>query len=289
MEPIRTLYERDPAPVETLPPALAAMYGGGLAFPAGSNTRPWVVANFVATLDGVVSYDLPGQRGGGPISGENEPDHAIMGLLRASTDAVIFGAKSLSEDSGHVRTPAFIYPPLAPAYAELRARQGLPTLPLDVVVSGSGAVDLSEPNFHHPGLRVLIATTAAGAARLAERTLPEGVGAREVAGAEDGEVSPIALLALLWREHGVRIALHEGGPRLFTAFLRAGGLDEMFLTLAPQLSGRAMDAPRRALVEGSAFTPESAPWSALLSVKRAGDHLFLRYRLSAPAAATAPA
>jgi hypothetical protein len=121
MEPIRTLYERDPAPVETLPPALAAMYGGGLAFPAGSNTRPWVIANFVATLDGVVSYDLPGQRGGGPISGENEPDHAIMGLLRASADAVIFGAKSLSEDSGHVRTPAFIYPPLAPAYAELRA------------------------------------------------------------------------------------------------------------------------------------------------------------------------
>ena len=141
-----------------------------------------MIANFVSTLDGVISYDLPGQRGGGPISGESEADHAIMGLLRASADAVIFGAKSLSEDSGHVRTPAFIYPPLAAAWAELRANQGQPALPLNVVVSGSGAVDLNEPNFHHPGLRVLIATTNAGAARLAQQELPDEVTALVVEG-----------------------------------------------------------------------------------------------------------
>src|SRR6476661_8043466 len=126
MEPIQTLYEREPAPTDTLPAPLREMYGGGLAFPPARDDRPYVIANFVSTLDGVISYDLPGQRGGGPISGENEADHAIMGLLRASADAVIFGAKSLSEDSGHVRTPAFIYPPLAYEYAELRAHHGQP-------------------------------------------------------------------------------------------------------------------------------------------------------------------
>src|SRR5262245_59969089 len=113
MEPIQTLYDREPAPTATLLPPLREMYGGGLAFPLARDGRPYVIANFVATLDGVVSYDLAGQRGGGSISGENEADHAIMGLLRASADAVIFGAKSLSEDSGHVRTPTFIYSPLA--------------------------------------------------------------------------------------------------------------------------------------------------------------------------------
>src|SRR5947209_8488951 len=137
MEPMQTLYERDPTPSETLPAPLAALYGGELAFPEAREDRPYVIANFVATLDGVVSYELPGQRGGGPISGENEADHALMGLLRASADAVLFGAGSLHEDSGHVRTPAFVYPSLAAAYADLRARQGRDALPLNVVVSGS--------------------------------------------------------------------------------------------------------------------------------------------------------
>ncbi len=265
------------------------MYGGGLAFPQTRDDRPYVIANFVSTLDGVISYDLPGQRGGGPISGESEADHAIMGLLRASADAVIFGAKSLSEDSGHVRTPAFIYPPLAASWAELRANQGQPPLPLNVVVSGSGAVDLNEPNFHHPGLRVLIATTNAGAARLAQQQLPDEVTALAVEESAGGGVAPGPLLATLWRDYGVRIALHEGGPSLFTSFLRAGCVDELFLTLAPQFAGRDKDSRRPALVQGHAFSPANAPWSDLLSLKRAGEHLFLRYRLRRSATTTDPA
>jgi riboflavin biosynthesis pyrimidine reductase len=262
------------------------MYGGGLAFPPARDGRPYVIANFVSTLDGVVSYEPPGQRGGGPISGESESDHAIMGLLRASADAVIFGAKSLSEDSGHVRTPAFIYSSLAASWADLRANQGQPALPLNVVVSGSGAVDLDEPNFHHPGLRVLIATTNAGGERLAQQELPDGVTALVVEELTDGGVAPGSLLAALQRDYGVRLALHEGGPNLFTSFLRADCLDELFLTLAPQFAGRADGSRRPALVQDYAFTPASAPWSDLLSVKRAGEHLFLRYQLQGSAAAT---
>jgi riboflavin biosynthesis pyrimidine reductase len=286
MEPIWTLYERESAPAETLSTPLRELYGGGLAFPQPRDDRPYVIANFVSTLDGVVSYDLPGQRGGGPISGENEADHAIMGLLRACADAVIFGAKSLSEDSGHVRTPAFIYPLLAASWAELRANQGQPALPLNVVVSGSGAVDLDEPNFHHPGLRVLIAATNVGGERLAHQELPDGVTALVVEGSPDGGVAPGPLLAALRRDYGVRLAVHEGGPSLFTSFLRADCLDELFLTLAPQFAGRAGDSRRPALVQGYAFTPASAPWSDLLSVKRSGEHLFLRYRLQGSAGAT---
>jgi riboflavin biosynthesis pyrimidine reductase len=260
MEPVQTLYERESAPTETLPAPLREMYGGGLEFPQVPEDRPYVIANFVSTLDGVISYDLPGQRGGGPISGESEADHAIMGLLRASADAVIFGAKSLSEDSGHVRTPAFIYPPLAAAWAELRANQGHPPLPLNVVVSGGE--------------------------RLAQQELPDGVTALVVEESVDGGVAPGALLAALRRDYGVRLALHEGGPSLFTSFLRADCLDELFLTLAPQFAGRADDSRRPALVQGYAFTPANAPWSDLLSVKRSGEHLFLRYRLQGSAAAT---
>jgi riboflavin biosynthesis pyrimidine reductase len=56
---------------------------------------------------------------------------------------------------------------------------------------------------------------------------------------------------------------------------RAGLLDELFLTVAPQVAGRG-GQPRRGLAEGAAFLPEAAPWFDLESVKRAGHHLFLR-------------
>lgn len=293
MDPMVTLFEREPAPRESLPPALAALYDGGLVVPEGTPERPYVVVNFVETLDGVVSYALPGQAGGGAISGESAADHAVMGVLRARADAVIFGTGSLHEDSGHVRVPAFIYPELADEYAALRALVGRSEpLPLNVAVSASGRVNLAEPTFHYPGLRVVIATTARGAETLARETLPPGVEVRAlpeqpVAGVADspggGGVAPGALLELLGREYGVRVALHEGGPKLFGAFLAAGSVDELFLTLAPQLAGRADALRRPALVEGHAFAPGSAPWAKLLSAKQAGSHLLLRYGLSSHA------
>lgn len=299
MEPILTLFEREPAPRESLPPALAAVYGGGLVVPEGTPEQPYVIVNFVETLDGVVSYELAGKAGGGSISGESAADHAVMGLLRARADAVLFGSGSLREDSGHIRVPEFIAPALAAEYADLRAQLGRPdTLPLNVVVSASGHVDLAEPTFSYPGLRVVIATTARGAARLSREALPPGVeiralpeqsaigetdeGAGAAHSAGDGGVSPRALLALLGREYGVRVALHEGGPKLLGAFLADGAVDELFLTLAPQLAGRVDAARRPALVEGYAFTPDVAPWATLLSLKRAGSHLLLRYGLGKP-------
>jgi len=295
LEPLATLYEREPAPAGTLPPALAALYDGGLAIPEGTGARPYVVANFVETIDGVVSYDdAPGKNGGGPISGESKPDHAVMGLLRALADAVIVGAGSLNAEAGHLHTPAFIYPPLAAEYATWRERLGRGARPpLTVVVSASGRVNLDEATFHQPFIPpllaregsgvgfALIATTRAGAALLAAHGLPAGVEAFAVGEDDAGGVAPGALLEVLAREHGVRVALHEGGPRLFAAFLAAGCVDELFLTFAPQFAGRARGSRRPALVEGRAFAPEGAPWAALLSVKRAGGHLFLRYRLGA--------
>lgn len=289
MQSLDTLYEREPEPAETLPSTLATLYGGGFIVPEGTTAHPYVLANFVSTLDGVVSYNRPGESGGGPISGESEGDHMVMGLLRARADAVIFGAGSLHDDSGHVRTPAFIYPALAGEYAAYREQLGRTELPLNVVVSGSGRVDLREPTFHTPGLRVLIATTSAGAARLASESLPPGVEARAIAPSipNTGQetISLTALLALLSDDYSVRVALTEGGPRLLAGFVSAGLLDELFLTLAPQLAGRDAANPRLALIEGLAYTPGAAPWSELVSLKRTGSHLLLRYRFQRTASA----
>lgn len=154
-------------------------------------------------------------------------------------------------------------------------------LPLSVVVTASGEVDFDEPTFHFPGLRALIATTAWGAARLAQETLPTNTEVFIVPETDAGMVAPEAVLRTLGEEYGVRVALHEGGPALFTAFLAAGCVDELFLTFAPQLAGRDAASQRLSLVQGRRFAPEQAPWGEMLSVKRAGSHLFLRYGMRA--------
>jgi hypothetical protein len=73
MEPIRTLLESKTVGASpVLSPELHRLYGGDLHFPEASENRPYVIGNFVATLDGVVSYQIPGKSGGGEISGHDD-------------------------------------------------------------------------------------------------------------------------------------------------------------------------------------------------------------------------
>ena len=132
METIHTLYERTPAPADSLTPALAAAYGGGLVVPDGQpGERPYVLVNFIESLDGAISYTQPGEPYQGTVGGKSDTDHMVMGILRARADAVIFGAGSLRIDQGHIHTPAFIYPPYAEAYAAHASRAGQRRHPAD--------------------------------------------------------------------------------------------------------------------------------------------------------------
>jgi riboflavin biosynthesis pyrimidine reductase len=282
LEPMITLYERDPAPGDSLPAVLAAAYGGGLVLPLStSSVRPYVFANLVETIDGVVSYNAPGQMGGGMISGGLEQDMMLMGILRAEADAVIFGSSSLHQDTGHVRIPSFIYPPFANEYAALRRQLNCSErLPLSVVMTASGKVDLNEPTFHTPDLRVVIATTQQGYEQLVQQALPPSTRVHIIEGSTlQNSVSPSGTLAMLAREYGAHCVLYEGGPTLLGSFLAEHVINELFLTLAPQMAGQQQAHQRLSLVEGHAFEPHEAPWGTLLSVKRAGSHLFLRYAL----------
>ncbi len=275
MQPIRTIVERTPQSTTAFPAALAALYDGGLTLEERAD-RPLVIVNFVSTIDGVVSYALPGHSGGGEISGANEADAFIMGLLRAHADAVLTGAGSLNADSGHVRTPGFVYPPARDLYAQLRQRLGKTLAePMTIVVSASGRVNLTEPNFHTPGVETLIVTTDAGAERLRAANAQAITHLRSLG--TGPRLAPEAILRLLGNEFGLRVVLNEGGPGILSSFLEANCVDELFLTLAPQLAGRDAGHPRPALIAHHAFLPESAPWGRLLTLKLSGDHLFLRY------------
>lgn len=272
-----TLYDVAPGVDLPLPPELAALYGH-LRFPAHPG-RPHTVANFVATLDGVVSLGASGQGGGGEISGFEARDRMVMGLLRAAADAVVVGAGTLRSVPEHLWTAEYIYPPLADAYGRFRRGLGKLEPPLNVVVTAGGGIDFDWPVFRSGRVPALVVTTGAGAQRLAGRPRPEGV--RVAAVADTGEVSARATLDAVRRARPSRIILVEGGPHLLGGFLADECLDELFLTIAPQVAGRAAGDERPGLVAGQLLAPGRPRWSTLVGVKRGGSHLFLRYAFRA--------
>ena len=285
---IRTLVDCDKDDSEpAFPQGLRDQYDGALPLSPPPAARPFVLANFVSTLDGVVSYGLKGQAGGSTISGADPADRFIMGLLRASADAVIVGARTL-HDAGRksLWTPEYTYPEAKDLYKDYRANiLHKPEYPLVVVVSGSGRLELESAVFHTPGVRIVVMTTSAGSDALARAGATKMPSVEiQAFKAENGALSPLAMLEVLSNQYGIRRLLHEGGPTLFGQFMAAEVIDELFLTLSPQIAGRSSGTMRPALVEGTEFVPASAPWFQLLSVKQSGDHLYFRYRRTGPRA-----
>ena len=282
MTSIETLIDHDKDQAHTILPAgLRDLYDGDLQFETPPAERPFVFANFVATLDGVVSYEVKGQASGSTISGFDPADRFIMGLLRASADAIIVGSRTVhGTESNSLWTPESINPDARHLYAEyrinvLRKRDN----PLLVIVSGSGKLELDRAIFRTPEAPTVVITSQAG------RQVLEMAGAAElpslqihVLDSSSGTFDTLAMLRLLHSQHGVRRLLHEGGPTLFGDFMAAHSVDELFLTLSPQIAGRSSYTMRPALVQGAAFAPEYAPWFQLLSVKQSSDRLYLRYR-----------
>jgi len=264
-----------------LPPALRDLYDGDLSFPTSSAERPFVIANFVSTLDGVVSYGIEGDAGGSTISGADPADRFIMGLLRASADAIVIGARTLRDaEPQSLWIPEYTYPDAKHFYTEYRESVlHKSEYPLLVIVSGSGKLDLSRAIFRTPQMPTVVITTPAGKDALANAGASKLPTVRVFAlDSSTGTIGPLEIIRLLHMELGVRRLLHEGGPALFGQFMAAEAVDELFLTLSPQIAGRMSNAMRPALVQGVEFMPASAPWFQLLSVKQGGDHLYLRYQ-----------
>lgn len=236
---------------------------GGLGF-----ERDIVYSNFVESIDGVTTLGSK-PSAGSAISGRNEADRFLMGLLRAFADAVVIGAGTLRATPGHHWTPEHIYPDATEVFADLRIDLGLKPRPRLVLVTGSGDVAVS-----HPAVTggATVVTTEAGAAGLKDR-LPDSCDL--IAIGAGGRVDLTLALEKL-RERGWRTILTEGGPHLLGQLIKGGLLDEAFVTISPVVAGRNGDE-RLGMVAGAEFLPGGGLWTKLLSVRRHADFLFLRY------------
>jgi riboflavin biosynthesis pyrimidine reductase len=267
LSPLELLF--DSAAGEELPVGaeFQRLYGR-LALPRAGG-RPFVIANFVQSLDGVAALGIPGTSGG-QISGHNEHDRVVMGLLRAVAGAVVVGAGTARSVPKHLWTSGYIYPALDSEYHDLRRNLGLADLPLNVIVTARGEIDISQRVFQGE-VPVMVITTETGAERLKKKGEIEP--SRVEAVADRAEVRASDILEVL-REH--EVVLLEGGPHLMGDFFGEGLVDELFLTISPLVAGRE-GRERPGIVAGREFAPDTPLWSELVSVRRADNHLFLRY------------
>ncbi|HMJ03423.1 MAG TPA: dihydrofolate reductase family protein [Conexibacter sp.] len=239
----------DPGPVDS-----AELLGDlGLAACAHAE-RPWLITNFATTADGRATID--GRSGAIGDDGDME----IFRRLRTQVDALLIGTRTLRiERYGRaVRRP------------ELRAAReaiGLAPEPLFALVSRSGELPLDAPLFEVPEARI-VAFVPTG-------TPPPQCAAQvELVALDATELTLTSAMRLLRADHGVRSVLCEGGPTLMSALLHERLVDELFLTLAPQLAGGGAGPTM------SSGPPLAEPDELTLTwaLERAGS-LYLRYAI----------
>jgi riboflavin biosynthesis pyrimidine reductase len=214
--------------------------------------RPFVFANMIATADGRAAVE------GRTVALGGDADVELLLELRALADAVLIG-------TGTLRAEGYDRLVRSGERRERRVATGLAPDPLAVVLSRRFELPWEVGLFQAPDQPVLVYAGVAGEP-------PATAAPVEVARLVDP--APPAALADL-RARGVRALLCEGGPTLLGALLAHGLVDELFLTVAPVLTG---DDQEPAIVDGGRLPAMAS--MRLMWALRSGDELFLRYAIA---------
>lgn len=224
--------------------------------------RPQISINMAMSADGKIStYRRE------TFSLGSAEDRYFMDLLRARADAVVVGAGTLKLDGWAMRI----------RHADIqraRIEKGRGPNPLNVVLSTALNLPSKREFFTHPDTEKLIITTrAAPEARVRRfKQLAETVVLPR------SRIRPEDVIAVLW-ERGAKRVLVEGGATLNFSFFEAGLVDEIYITVTPRILGGST-APT--VVDGKGFLSTSHPHMELLSCRRRGNEVFLRYRVARP-------
>ncbi|MEC5168925.1 pyrimidine reductase family protein [Glaciihabitans sp. GrIS 2.15] len=229
--------------------ALSSLYA------RADRSETWLRVNFVSSVDGAATVD--GVSGG---LGD-DADHRVFDLLRELCDVVIVGA-------GTVRAESYGPMRLQQPSADRRIARGLPPHPVFAIVSRGLDLDPASRIFTDAPVRPIIITTDAAPRDRRDRLA--AVADIVIAGVD--ELDPVAMTVAL-AERGLTQQHCEGGPSLFGTLIAAGVVDELCLTMSPQLV--AGDAKRIAAGE-LAHPSELILGHVLVS----GNTLLLRYEVA---------
>jgi riboflavin biosynthesis pyrimidine reductase len=242
----------------------------------------------VQTLDGIVSL-LGANASGGDIA-QSPEDRWLMDLLRAHADAVLLGMGTLMVEKRlerpRPRGPVFRI--VEPTLQQLRAklRRGVER---NIFVSARGNFQLADfAVFDGDRVDTAIITTGTGAERLKpqQATHPH---VKIIVAGEGSEADLPSAMKTLRQEMGIKHLLCEGGPVLYGHMIRAGLIDEKFLTIAPLDAGQEIPpeqemvpwkqpAIRPTIFSGPGFTKEKVVQWHWVSCRKVGNIQFNRYR-----------
>src|SRR5262249_35113850 len=93
-------------------------------------------------------------------------DVRLMRRLRAGADAVSFGAQTLRDQPNLIGRVDDVGGDLGESLRRFRVEHGRSPVPLQVIYSESGRLDLTVPIFNTPELTPIVVTTSAGERRL---------------------------------------------------------------------------------------------------------------------------
>lgn len=225
------------------------------SIPAG----PHVTVNMAMSADGKITTHRRER-----VALGSAEDRYLMDVLRARADAVIIGAGTLRLDGWAIRVRNT-------EVRRKRVRQGRPTHPLNVALTSRLDIPPTAQFLTHPHTRKLIITSSL-APRARVRRFEK---LAEIVVLPTRRIRPDDVLDALSRR-GVRRVLVEGGGQINFSFFEAGLVDEIYITVTPRIIGGA-DAPTP--VDGHGFLVENHIRLDLLSCRKRGDDVFLRYRI----------
>ena len=229
--------------------------------PKRERVLPFVFLNLAMSADGKIasaSRSIPN------FGSRRDKQHMME--LRAQADAIMSGARTVDLNSVTLG-------PGSEKYRRIRVRHGLAEYNLRVIVSGSGSIDSAADIFRHRFSPIIILTTRSVPRRRLE--LLEQI-ADEVKIFGNKQLDFHAAFRWLREKWKVKRLLCEGGGELNGARFRADLVDEIHLTICPQIVG-GKTAPT--IADGDDVPHLSAAREFnLRSAKRIGDEMFLVYR-----------
>jgi len=209
-----------------------------IQFPSGADKKPYVILDMVASIDGKI---ITGS-GGKSVTALSSPvDRQAMKNLTGSCDAVLIGANTL-RNTAHAWNP------------DVKHR---------LVMTRSGDLDWKVKFLKEPGATVILQNKS-------KSKVPKGIDVIT----EEGGLSK--LLGQL-KSRQIDRLLILGGSEINAQFLKADLVDEVFLTISPNIT-LGSDLPT--IAGGEALNQSELLKFKLISHIAVGNDLFLRYRKS---------
>lgn len=193
-------------------------------------------------------------------------DQTLMMELRAESDAVMSGARTVDLAEVTLGTGG-------EKYRKKRRSRGLEDEHLRVIVSGSGTIDPKAHIFTKRFSPIIILTTERAGKRI--ETLKKVADAVHVSkGPKLDFKEALRWLRADWK---VKRLLCEGGGEINAGLIEAGVVDEIYLTIAPQIMG-GRNAPT--LVDGEGIKKLSeAVEVSLKKMELVGNELYTVFRV----------